>query len=372
MVHRWVGGWLVFFYGLPVLVSFLFIVVYQILLNTKEYYWFWLGQTYFYLILPVVAVAIWWIHWGKKYPVRYFLLTLFLLGAVIWIGILNGYDNWGVVKRTKAVPLGLTDKELILKDDVYEVPYYPVNKERLIQAVRSQEEVTLYQVEGKRLVLAFEEDGFQGYSWIKRLQDIGIGILAVGVFGFFFVVAMNIWWRSFDVEKGKVIIHRWGFQAEVPLRDVIQIKLDKENEEIQVETEEMEYNFPYREGVAGKIVSEAVQAALVSFDNGKRWFRKDQYQELKLQEDRLFFFGQEERSIAFEDIQFLSWDPVVRIVTEDESSYSITDYRYTDRAWFDELIHLVRRVWVQKGMGYQLEVHEEERCIQMYTDEWIE
>ncbi|OYD06936.1 hypothetical protein [Paludifilum halophilum] len=356
MSRRWVDVWLTVFFGLPVLIAFLYVAVYQGLVVSKDFYWFWLGETFFYLGLPAVALATWRIHWGKRHPVGYALITLLMMIGIIYMGGKDWVSHSGEVSSARLVPLGISQDQLVTAERSYSIPYFPYDEDRLIRAVRQKEPVEVHQVEGKNTILAFAEEDYISYPWTERALDVGLGLLAAGVFTVFFLVAMGIWWRSYCIKGENLMITRWGRRTVVSLLEAIQIRLDREREEVRVETEEVVYCFPYEKKLAEEIKSAAVRVGLISLDGGSRWFRRRQYRELRIEPQCLLLISDIEEAIPLADIVSMGWEGAVRITTEEGSDYLVTDERYTDRAWFEELAKRVKRIWFREGWPYTVEV----------------
>ncbi|PTX60809.1 hypothetical protein C8P63_108119 [Melghirimyces profundicolus] len=363
MLHRWVGYWLMFCFGILIVLALIYVFVYQRLLDSPDYYPFWLAEPYFYLGLPAAALITWKVHWGKNHPLQYFVVTLVILIGVVYLGSGHVKEHRGERVTDAIQPVGVVDRQLITREGMFEVPYYPMNRERLTQAVRNGEEVEVTLVREKGLILSFEDEGFAAYPLLKRLMDFALGVFAAGVFAVFFYVVMSVWWREFRVKGTSLRISHWGRRKEIPFSEVIHVRLDSFHEEIRVETEEMVSNFPYNPTRAAELAEAAKRAGLTPIRNGRRWVRHVQYREVRLEEDRLILEGDGQEKIPYDCVAALGWDPVIQITMMDETNYTITDVRYTDRAWFEELAAKVRHAWEKNGQLYSMDVDPRERRV---------
>ncbi|MFC4077618.1 hypothetical protein [Salinithrix halophila] len=356
MLRRWMGWYLAGYLAFPCVVALLYIVVYQLYLDSTRFYPFWLAESYFYMGLPAVAILAWRVHWGKKHPLFYLLLTLGLLAATAWMGTQNLLEYKGNVVREHVVPLGLAEGELLTTSGKYTIPYFPYDKNRLVDAIGERETVEVWAVEKKGLIIAFTDPAFTSYTLVDRLLELGLGLLALAVFAIFFWVVVGIWSREMQVKKDYVQIRRWGKMTLIPLRNLIHVQLDRRGEEIRLETEEMVYNFPFEEEGAREVAAAAERTGLLPLRGGRRWVQGEQYRELRLEKERLVFLGDDERAIPYSRMTDLTWDPLIQITMDDESTHTITDERYLDRSWFDELTARVKASWEESGQNYWIQV----------------
>ncbi|SMO77600.1 hypothetical protein [Melghirimyces algeriensis] len=370
-MHRWVGYWLMICFALPILLALMYVCVYQRLLDTPDYYPFWLAESYFYLGLPAVALLTWKIHWGKKHPVQYLTITVMMLIGILYLGTKEVQDHLGDVTTAQVHPLGLVEKQLIAKEGTYEIPYFPVSQEGLVKAIKEGENLDVTLVSDQGIILSFADKSYASYTLLDRLLDQALGILAVGVFSVFFYVVMSVWWRELYIDNNELRIQRWWKVKQIPFSDIILIRLDSFEEEIQVETEETVYNFPYDTERAKMLAQAADEIGLDSIRNGTQWIRAAQYREVRLEENQVILDGHQPINLPYECIAALYWDPVVQITLLDDSRYTITDVRYTDRAWFEELARKVRNVWEKDGLEYSMEVEPKGGALALTLHEWL-
>jgi hypothetical protein len=361
--RRWLGLWLAVFLGMPIVMASVYLYAYQRLIDSPDYYPFWLGETFFYLALPGVALVTWKVHWGKKNPFQYGIVTLALLVGVTYLSAQQVVAQYGSVERAMLHPVGLTDNQMITAQGNYRIPYYPFDRDRLIEAVRAGESVEVTLVEQSDTILAFADEAFHSYSWWKRMLDLVLGLLAVAVFAVLFWVVMSVWWRGLSVADNAFIIHRWRGKQRVPLRDVIHIRVDTLQEEVEIDTEEVVYRFPLENGMVRMIARAAQAAGLAPINPGSRWVRQRQLAEIGLTNDTLLLQGKQEDLIPFASIESIRWDPVIHILLSDGSLYTITDERYMDRAWVEELFHRVQSDWERKGASFRQELDQKDESL---------
>ncbi|MDA8351775.1 MAG: hypothetical protein M0Z65_00990 [Firmicutes bacterium] len=362
-MRRWVGYWLTLCLGVPVLLALIYVIVYQRLLDSPRYYPFWLIESYFYLGLPAVALITWKVHWGKKHPLPYLVLILVLISGVLVLGTYNIKKYVGDQETKRLHPVGVVDQRLVAREGNYHIPYYPVDDKALIEVIKKGEGVDVTVVPEKKLLLSFKDPAFKSYSLLQRVIDLALGILAMAVFAVFFYVVMSIWWRDFRMEGDALLVQNWGRVKRIPLFTIIQMELDPLHEEIRFETEELFLSYPYDSDRAKELAKAAREAGLKEIRRGKRWVRSLQYREVRLEERRIVLDGQEQLFVPFDWVVSLRWDPVVQITLMDETHYTITDSRYMDRAWFEELTKKVKGVWKQDGYGYVVDHDLQESAV---------
>lgn len=361
--RRWLGVWLSLFLGFPVVLALVYVFAYQRLLDSHHYYPFWLGETFFYLALPTAALIAWKVHWGKKNPIRYGMLTLALLTGIGYLVIQDVVDKHGAIQQTSIQPLGLTADGLITADDYYRIPYFPYDFERITRAIQQEEQVAVTLVEESGTILSFADPDFKSYSLWKRLLDLVLGLLVIGVFAVLLWVEMVVWWKEFMVAESGFVILRWGMKQWIPAKEVIHIRLDPVVEEIQIDTEEVVYRFPYEREVVRDVARLAHAAGLTPINLGHRWIRAKQYEEINLRDETIVLLGHKNEVIPFETIQSIRWDPVIQVMLDDGTLFTITDERYMDRAWVEEMFHHVRRCWERRGRSYRWELDQEEESL---------
>ncbi|MDR6225774.1 hypothetical protein [Desmospora profundinema] len=361
--QRWLGIWLSVFLGMPIIMASVYIYAFQKLIDSARYYPFWLGETFFYLALPAAALIAWKVHWGKKNPFQYGIVTVALLVGVTYLSVHQVVDQHGKVDQSVLQPIGFVDDQLITSEGDYRIAYYPFDRDRLTEAVRSSESVEVTLVKRTHTILAFQDDDFRSYTLWNRLLDLVLGLLATAVFAVLFWVVMLVWWRGFTVADNAFIIQRWGSKQRVPLREVIHIRVDSLLEEVEIDTEEVVYRFPL-DGKTTRSVAHAAQVAgLVPINQGRRWVRRQQYEEITLTDDALLLRRDGEEGIPFDTIQSIRWDPVIQIQLEDGSQFTITDERYMDRAWVEEMFRQVRACWEREGRSFRWELDQEEESL---------
>lgn len=371
-VKRWVGYWLMFCFGLPIVVATGYVFLHQLLLDTPDYYPFWLAESYFYPGLPAVALLIWRVHWGKRNPFAYFLFTWSLIACVLYLGTVDIQKNLGPPVQEEIHPLGVMDEEVIAREGRFKVPYFPLDRSQLIKEIETGGTVDVTRVEGKGLILSFSDGVYHSYPWRDRILDLTLRVLSVAIFAVFFYVVMNVWWRDLKVEEGQIRVYHWRRLQTIPLSRVIQLRLDSWGEEIQVETEEVIHTFPYDSKTAADLVAAMQASGLTPIQNGRRWLRRTQFKEIRIEENRLVLDEGEEVRVPYDCIAVLVWDPVIQITMLDETEFVITDDRYTDRAWFDELSRRVEEAWTREGQSYTIDVDLQNQRVAWTMSEWVE
>lgn len=371
-MKRWVGYWLAFCFGLPVMVAFVYVLVHQRLLDSPGYYPYWLAESYFYPGLPAMALLTWKVHWGKKNPLAYFMLTVTLFAGVIYVGTGNVLQHLGDPVKEKIRPLGMVDSEVITSKGKYQILYFPLNRTHLVEKIRQGGTVEVFRVEGKGLILSFTDGVYRSYPLRERLLDFALRVLAVGMLAIFFYVVMKVWWRDLEVEEDHLRILCWGKVKTIPFSALIQLRLDSLGEEIQVETEKVVNTFLYDSKTARELAAAAEGSGLTPIQNGCRWIRSTQFREIRLGEERLEMDGGEGVDISYNCVAVLLWDPVIQITLQDGSDFVITDSRYTDRAWFDELAHKVKEAWRMERQGYAVDVDPRGKTVALTLREWLE
>ncbi|MFD1397290.1 hypothetical protein [Kroppenstedtia eburnea] len=371
-MKRWVGYWLMFCFGLPIIVATGYVLLHQRLLDTPDYYPYWLAESYFYPALPAIALLTWKVHWGKRNPFAYFMFTLSLITGVLYLGTGDIRENLGNPVQEQIHPLGVVDREVVTREGRFEVPYFPLDRSRLLKEIQSGGTVDVTRVEGKGLILSFSDGIYRSYSLLDRVLDLALRVLSVAIFVVFFYVVMTVWWRDLEVTDGQIRVFHWRRVKTIPLSQVIQLQLDSWGEEIQVETEEVIHTFPYDSKTAGDLAAAAKEAGLTPIRNGRRWLRTTQFREIRMEESRLVMDDGEEVRVPYDCVAALLWDPVIQITMLDETDFVITDERYTDRAWFDELSHKVKEAWIRDGQSYTVDVDPRNQRVALTLDEWME
>lgn len=371
-MKRWVGYWLAFCFGLPVVFSFVYVLVHQRLLDSPGYYPYWLAESYFYPGLPAIAFLTWKVHWGKKNPSAYFMLTLTLIAGVIYVGTGDVLEHWGDPVKEKIRPVGVVDSEVIALEGRYQIPYFPLDRTNLIEVIQKGGTVEVFQVERKGLILSFTDGIYGSYPWKDRLLDFALRVLAVGMFAVFLYVVMRVWWRDLEVKEGNIQILGWRTIKKIPFSELIHLRLDSLREEIQVETDEVLNTFPYDSKTARDLATAAKESGLTPIRNGQRWIRRTQFREIRLREERLEMDDGEKIRIPYDCVAALLWDPVIQITMLDGTDFVITDSRYTDRDWFDELARKVKEAWRKDGQGYGVDVDPRDGAVALTLWEWTE
>ena len=355
-MKRWVGYWLMFCFGIPVLVATGYVLLHQRLLDTPDYFPYWLAESYFYPGLPAIALLTWKVHWGKRNPFAYFMFTLSLIACVLYLGTKDVRENLGDPVQEKIYPLGLMDREIVTREGNFVVPYFPLDRSQLMKVIQKGGAVDVIRVEGKELILSFTDEIYRSYPLRDQVLDLALRVLVVAIFAVFFYVVMTVWWRDLEVKDGQIWIFHWGRVKTIPVAQLIQLRLDSWGEEIQVETDEVIHTFPYDSKTAGDLMAAAKEAGLTPIRNGRRWLRSTQFREIRLEERGLVMDNGEEVRVPYDCVAALLWDPVIQITMLDETDFVITDDRYTDRAWFDELSRKVKGAWIRDGQGYTVDV----------------
>ncbi|GGE03273.1 hypothetical protein GCM10011571_00110 [Marinithermofilum abyssi] len=366
MIHRIVGWWLTLILGLPMAAALVYVAAYQGLLDSKEFYPFWLGEVFFYMALPMVALTAVRIHWGKRNPIAYWLLSVVLIGAMGFMGWQNWKKNIGVVDKVTLYPMGVAGTELLTQEKTtYRIPYYPLNTERVLETIRTGKGVEVYRVRDKPIILAFRDPAFSGYTPEQRLINLAIGLLAALVFAVFFWIVAGVWWKSVSVGEREIVLRNWGRRTYIPLADVIHVWIRKDEEEIWVETDPAAWVFPYDADTSRLMAAVAEREGLDELKPKERWVRRVKWDEVRLYENHLRLIrGEQERRLSYGEIEEIHWDGLLHILLRDEEEdILITDDRYTDWMWFDELAALVSAVWEQEGKGYMKEVDPESGSI---------
>ncbi|GGA47499.1 hypothetical protein GCM10007416_20790 [Kroppenstedtia guangzhouensis] len=371
-MKRWVGYWLMFCFGIPVLVATGYVLLHQRLLDTPDYFPYWLAESYFYPGLPAIALLTWKVHWGKRNPFAYFMFTLSLIACVLYLGTEDVRENLGDPVQEKIYPLGLMDREIVTREGNFVVPYFPLDRSQLMKVIQKGGAVDVIRVEGKELILSFTDEIYRSYPLRDQVLDLALRVLVVAIFAVFFYVVMTVWWRDLEVKDGQIWIFHWGRVKTIPVAQLIQLRLDSWGEEIQVETDEVIHTFPYDSKTAGDLMAAAKEAGLTPIRNGRRWLRSTQFREIRLEERGLVMDNGEEVRVPYDCVAALLWDPVIQITMLDETDFVITDDRYTDRAWFDELSRKVKGAWIRDGQGYTVDVDPRNQRVALSLDEWRE
>ncbi|PTM56502.1 hypothetical protein [Desmospora activa] len=361
--RRWLGVWLSLFLGFPIALALLYVFAYQRLLDSPDYYPFWLGETFFYLALPAAALITWKVHWGKKHPFQYGILTLSLLVGIAYLAVYDGVEKHGAVQQQTIHPVGLTQDQLLTADSAYRIVYFPFDPERITEAIQQEEPMVVTLVERSGIILSFDDPELGSYPLWKRLLDLALGLLAAGVFVVFLWVVMSVWWKGFRVEEHGFVILRWGMKQWIPAKEVIHIRLDPGVEELQIDTEEVVYRFPYERESVYAVAQVAQRAGLTPINLGLRWVRAKQYEEINLTDETLVLLNHQKEVIPFGAVQAIRWDPVIQILLEDGTLFTITDERYMDRAWVEEMFDRVRSCWERQGRSYRWELDQEEESL---------
>lgn len=114
---------------------------------------------------------------------------------------------------------------------------------------------------------------------------------------------------------------------------------------------------PYGPGIKEVILEVVDKAGLISLFPD-RWIRQIQYEEISIVDEKLVIKSKEEvLRIPFSSVTSLIWEGVIRFTVEEESEYLITDRRYIDKAWFDELAMHIQSVWQKEKIPFQQEVN---------------
>lgn len=351
------GRYLAIYLGVPCVLALLYVAIYLGWRDSVHFYLFWLGESYIFPIFPVVALVVWRVHWGKRHPLLYLLLTLLLLIGATWIGTEDAKKDFGEVKQKKLHPLGVVEGDVLTADGTYEVLYFPYDEKRLLKCIRERETINAWVVEKKSLIVAFVEPEFASYKVMERLMDLGTALFVFIVFAVFYWVTMRIWWRDIEVGKNEVRIRNWRQPtSHIPLNDVIHIHLDKTEEDIRIETEEMVYNFPYDVEGAREVVAAAERTGLTPLLGGERWIRDVQCEELRIEKECLICLGDKGWTVPYRKVFLLSWDSLIQIELDDDTVHTITDRRYLDQAWYEELASRVTACWEEMKLQYTTRV----------------
>ncbi|SFS30744.1 hypothetical protein [Marininema halotolerans] len=371
MLQRWMGRYLAVYLSVPCIIALIYIALYQGWRDSSQFYLFWLGESYFFPILPVVALVVWRVHWGKKHPLLYLFFSLLLLTVACWIGTDDARKDYGRVEERTIHPIGVVEDHILTQNTRYQIPYFPYEEERLLTSIRHNEAVDVWVVQEKQLILAFKNPKYSGYGFKERLLDLGAAIFALIVFASFLWVTMRIWWREVEISTTEVMIRNWRQQPiHVPFQTIIYIHFNKEEEEIHLETEEMVYNFPYREDKKKDMLAAAKLAGLTSLQDGLRWVRDVQCEELQLNAENLICMGAKGWVVPYRQVVALTWNTLIQVVLEDDSVHTITDRRYLDQAWFKELACKVTQGWEQMRIPYEIQVEPDTgRIVYSLTEE---
>ena len=356
-MNRWLTLWLVIILGLPILGTLVLTVAYQVLLESVSFYPFWLTEVYIFLWFPAALLVARLVYWGKRYPIRYFSLTLVLLIVVMILGTWKLMDDSAPIIRERLILKGIQNELLVTSDNVYRFAYVPYDFEQIVHAMRKEHPVDVYRLKGKKEILSFDDPAFSRYSPSDRLLNLVVGLVSSGTFALLFINILGAWTRQVDCLEDQLIFSRWwGRKIAIPLKEVVLIQLDQERKEVSVETEEMVVDLPCDPGME-KVLLKAVERGELVGSLPNQWVRRRQYEEVSIVNDSLVIKHQQERlAIPFSSVVEITWDGVIRLIDEEEAEYLITDSRYADKAWFNELVRRIQSSWKKERLFYIQEV----------------
>lgn len=356
-MSRYMTLWLTLILGLPVLGTLALTVAYQLLLGSTSFYPFWLAEIYLILWFPVSLVVARLVYWGKRKPVQYFCLTLLLLTAVILFGTWQLMDDFAPIVEDQLLVKGIQNESLITEEDTYRLAYIPYNQNKMIDAIRKEEPIAVYRLAEKEEIIAFANPSFIHYSFSDRLLNLLVGLVSSATFLILFINILGAWTRKVRCTANHLVVRRWWQKIQIPLKEIIFVQVDLKQKEVTVETEETAMTLPYGPGIKEVILEVVDKAGLISLFPD-RWIRQIQYEEISIVDEKLVIKSKEEvLRIPFSSVTSLIWEGVIRFTVEEESEYLITDRRYIDKAWFDELAMHIQSVWQKEKIPFQQEVN---------------
>jgi len=360
--------WLVFFLGTPIVGTFILIIAYQLVLDGVRFYPFWLGESYLYLWFLAAAIATMTTHWGKRHPKGYGALTITLFVLVTVLGTADVMRQYGPVVRETVILKGYTPEALVTDRQMYRVPYFPFDQEKVLQAVREERAEPVYLVRDEGMILAFADPAYTGYTWTDRIVHLAVGLTALGAFAGYFAYVLSVWTRYVQMTDEALVFHRWRFFTILPYKEIIHIHIDEDQNRVSVETEEVVHHWTAEPEVKEQLRQAAKKAGLIAHAHG-RYSRPQQYREIRLSEDAVVIMNDEEETrIPYLDVREVYWDGAVRI-TASEVDVLITDERYVRRDWLQELTKRLKQAWHERGIGYAMEESLEEGYVWM-ASEW--
>lgn len=356
-MNRYLTLWLTLILGLPVIGTLALTAAYQLLLGSTSFYLFWLAEIYLILWFPVSLVVARLVYWGRRKPIHYFFVICLLLIGVILLGTWQLVDDFAPIVEERLLVKGIQNELLITEEKTYRLAYLPYDHKKMINAIRREEPVAVYRLAGKEEIITFVDPSYIRYPISDRLLNLLVGLISSATFLFLFIYILGAWTRKVECTGNNLVVSRWWQEIQIPLKEIIFVRIDLEQKEITVETEEMAMDLPYGPGMKEVILEIVEKAGLITLFPDQ-WIQQSQYEEISITDGKLVIKSREGiLNIPFSSVTSLTWEGVIRLTDEEESEYLITDGRYIDKAWFDELAMQIQLVWKKEQVPYRQEVN---------------
>ncbi|MCS1352051.1 hypothetical protein [Mechercharimyces sp. CAU 1602] len=359
--------WLIFFLGAPTAGSFALSILYQYWYPQTKFYPVWLLEMYLFAWFPAVIIAASTAYWGKRHPKAYIALTIVLFMAVLTMGTWETRGSWGGISREEVVIKGIVGEQVLTSAGQYEILYAPVHEKNLMVAILNGQAVEVDVIAGTRKIVSFSNSTWLQYSSWERTVNVVIGVTATGTFAGFFFFVFSVWSERIERRPHRLHIYKWGRKQLVELEDIIELRWDENQNKMTIETNAVVFDFPYSSKMVSLLRKVAYDAGLSAMTKW-RYVRWSQYKEVRIEETEFILQDEQAHRIPYIWVEELKWDGAIRVLTVD-GEYLITDIRFTDEQWFDELANWMKRVWEKEGISYIKIVDREQETI-TYKTEW--